>query len=273
LKPSERISILILRELTGESWSLRVPLRLFRFLLVVLVILVILAGFTVTWLGAISARLQSADALSRENAQLRSDLKKLDQLQEDLQVMEEQQRRVLALTQAFLDDSTKKANAERTVDGFYDGAARTKVLQAFSAWLERSLEHRATLSQPIRPLLLRSPVENWALTADRSLGSDSLSVRTILVEPGAPVRSPADALVMSASWDPTKGLELELATTEGYRIHLGRLDQLDVQTGDFVKAGDRIGRTGVGSGVEPVSLSLQVIVNGLAIDPVFAMMR
>lgn len=273
MKSSERISILILRELTGESWSLRVPLRLFRFLLVALVILVILAGFTVTWLGAISARVQSADALSRENAQLRADLNKLDQLQEDLQVMEEQQRRVLALTQAFLDDSTKKATSEQTVDGFYNGAARSKVLQSFNSWLERSQEHRATLSQPIRPILLRSPVENWALSKDRSLGSDSLSIRTILVEPGAPVRAPAAALVSSATWDPTKGLEVELATPEGYRIHLGKLDQLDVQAGDFVKAGDRIGRTGVGSGVDPVELSLQVMVNGLAIDPVFAMMR
>jgi len=273
VKSGERISILILRELTGESWSLRVPLSLFRFLLVVLVVLVILAGFTVTWLGAISARLQTADALARENAKLRTDLRRLDQLQEELAAMEEQQKRVLALTQAFLDDSAKAATSAQIVEGFYDDQARSRVLKSFTAWLERASEHRATLSQPIRPILLRSPVETWTTSQDRALGSDSLVSRTILVEPASPVRSPSDGLVVSAGWDPELGLEVEIATPEGYRIHLGQLDQLDVAAGDFVKAGERIGRTGLGSGVDPVKLSIQVVVNGLAIDPLFAMMR
>ena len=92
----ERISILLLRERTGESWSLRVPLKMFQFLLVVLVVLVILAGFTVTWLGAIAVRLQTADAMARDNAKLRSDLRRVDQLAEELEIMEQQQKRVLA---------------------------------------------------------------------------------------------------------------------------------------------------------------------------------
>lgn len=274
MKPSEeRISILLLRERTGDSWSLRVPLSVFRFLLVVLVVLVILAGFTVTWLGAISVRLQTADALARENAKLRSDLQRVDQLAEELQIMEDQQKRVLALTQAFLDDSARQASETQSVEGLYDDKARQRSMNAFSSWLGRSREHRTTLSQPITPIYLRSPVESWTATGDKAIGSDSLSLRTILVEPASTIRSPANGMVMSAGWDPILGLGIEIATPEGYRVHLAQLGELDVQAGDFVRQGERIGRTGVGSGVEPVTLSIEVFVDGLAIDPMFAMMR
>jgi len=273
MKSEERISILLLRERTGESWSLRVPLSVFHFLLVVLVVLVILAGFTVTWLGAISVRLQTADAMARENTKLRADLHRVDQLAEELQIMEEQQKRVLALTQAFLDDSAKQTRTTPTVLGFYDDQARTRVLNSFTSWLERSQEHRTTLSQPIHPIFLRSPVETWASSGDKTMGSDSLFLQTILVEPSSPVRSPADGLVVRAGWDPVLGLGIEIATPEGYQIHLSQLGELDVQAGDFIRAGERIGHTGVGSGVEPVSLAIEVFVDGLAIDPMFAMMR
>jgi len=273
VKSAERISILILRERTGESWPLRVPLSLFQFLLVILVILVILAGFTVTWLGAISVRLQTADALVRENVKLRADLRRVDQLQEELQVMEDQQKRVLALTQAFLDDSAKAATTSQMVEGFYDDQARSRVLKSYSTWLERSREHRATLSQPIPTPLLLPPVETWSASQDRGIGSDSLTTRTIIVESASPIRSPADGLVVSAGWDPAQGLQVQIATPNGYQIRLGQFDELDVQAGDFVKAGERVGRTGLGSGVDPVKISIQVIVDGLAIDPMFAMMR
>ena len=273
MKSEERISILFLRERTGESWSLRVPLAVFRFLLVVLVALVILAGFTVTWLGAISVRLQTADAMARENTKLRTDLRRVDQLAEELQIMEEQQKRVLALTQAFLDDSAKQRATTQTVLGFYDDQTRSRVVNSFASWLECSQEHRTTLSQPIHPIFLRSPVESWTPSGDKAMGSDSLFLKTLLVEPSAPVRSPADGLVMHAGWDPMLGLGIEIATPEGYRIHLAQLGELDVKAGDFIRMGERIGRTGVGSGVEPVSLAIEVFVNGLAIDPMFAMMR
>lgn len=274
MRTDERISILLLRERTGESWSLRVPLKVFQFLLVVLVVLVILAGFTVTWLGTIAVRLQTADAMARENVKLRSDLQKVDQLAEELQIMEEQQKRVLALTQAFLDDSAKQASANQSaVTGLYDDKTRQRTVGAFASWLERSREHRTTLSQPIHPLYLRPPVENWTANADRAIGSDSVSLRTILVEPTSTIRSPVDGLVMSAGWDPILGLGVEIAAPEGYRIHLARLGALDVEVGDFVRQGERIGRTGAGSGVEPVTLAIEVFIDGLAIDPMFAMMR
>lgn len=273
MKSGERISILILRERTGESWSLRVPLRMFRFLLVVTMFLVILAGFAVTWLGAITVRLQTADALVQENRKLRDDLKRTSQLEEELRMMEEQQKRVLALTQAFLDDSARTATPVQTVEGLYDDRARARVVQSFLTWLERSREHRATLSRPIVPLLLQAPVETWAMGSDAALGSDSLTTRSILVEPDIPVRAPADGLVVSAQWDPLLGLVAEIATPEGYRIRVGLLGELDVQAGDFVRKGAPLGRTGPGSGVDPVHLSIQVVVNGLAIDPLFAMMR
>lgn len=273
MKSGERISILILRERTGESWSLRVPLRMFRFLVVITMFLVILAGFAVTWLGAISLRLQTADALAAENQKLQADLKRTAQLEEELRMMEEQQKRVLALTQAFLDDSARTDATVQAVEGLYDDRARARVVQAFLTWVERSSEHRATLSRPILPLLLQSPVETWALGAEAALGHDSLSTRSILVEPDLPVRAPTDGLVVSAQWDPLLGLVAEIATPEGYRIRLGKLGELDVQAGDFVRKGSPIGRTGPGSGVDPVRLSIQVVVNGLAIDPLFAMMR
>lgn len=274
MKSDERISILLLRERTGESWSMRVPLKVFQFLLVVLVVLVILAGFTVTWLGTISVRLQTADTMVRENAKLRADLQRVDQLAEELQMMEEQQKRVLALTQAFLDDSARQAaDAQSSVTGLYDDKARQRTVAAFSAWLERAREHRVTLSQPIHPLYLRSPVESWTPSADRMRGPDSATIQTILVEPASAVRSPVDGLVMSAGWDPLLGLGVEIAAPEGYRIHVAQLGTLDVQAGDFVRQGEQIGRTGVGSGVEPVTLSIEVFVDGLAIDPMFAMMR
>ncbi|MCB9495266.1 MAG: peptidoglycan DD-metalloendopeptidase family protein [Fibrobacteria bacterium] len=274
MRPSERIKFLVLRESSGESWAIHVPLRFFHFLVVATMSVVILAGFAVTWLGAITVRLQTADALARENAELREDLRRMDQLQEELQTLEIQHRRVLSLTQAFLDDSVDQASLPvSSMSGLYDDQARNRVLQAFANWLERRRLTRQSAETPDRPELLVPPVEVWSVLKDIDLGTGNLAERLILVEPSSPVRSPVNGIVMTSGWDPIRGLETEIASAGGFSVHLGHMGTLDVSPGDFVQQGQRIGRTSAGSGVEPARMSVKVMLDGLAIDPLIAMMR
>ncbi|MEK7392692.1 MAG: hypothetical protein AAB214_09015, partial [Fibrobacterota bacterium] len=120
----ERLKLLVLRDQTGESWQIGIPLNLFQFLLVSFMILVILAGVAVTWMGVIAVRLQAAEVIASENRQLRSQLTRVAHLQEEVNRMAEREKSLMALTQSFLDDPTERATQTvAKASGLFDDAA------------------------------------------------------------------------------------------------------------------------------------------------------
>jgi septal ring factor EnvC (AmiA/AmiB activator) len=274
MKQKDRISVLFVRDATGESWSLRIPVTLFRFLTVALVALVILGGFAVTWLGAISIRLQAADVVAQQNAEYKAQLEKVSQLEDEMNRLAEQQRRILNLTQAFVDDAPTETQAEKTSNqGIFGPEARKVFLAEIESRQKQEYARRVTMADRVHPQNLIAPTALWAKIQGQGGWSASPSERLYHVPPDQNVRAPGDGVVTATGWDPANGLFLEILLGGGYTVHLGRLGEMDAKPGDVVRPGTYLGKTGRGSGDTPPQLSVLLKLDGVAIDPSIAMMR
>ena len=273
----ERLRLLVLRDRTGESWQIGIPLHLFQFLLVSLVILVILAGVTVTWLGVIAVRLQAAEMIASENHQLRSQLTRVGQLQEEVNRMAEREKSLMALTQSFLDDPTDgPTQSVAKASGLFDDQARKKFLAEIL--LDRSKKRLMRLTQPekFHPLSLAPLLSDWRLvprSIQTGMGTATMDERLFFVPSNEPISSPDDGVVTSAGWDAALGLSVKLSLANGVDCSIGDLGQIEVQPGDVVQRGQMIAKTTPSGGEASSHLRVRISVNGLAIDPLFAMIR
>lgn len=270
----EKIRFLILRDLTGDSWQVGIPIVLFRFLLVALVALVILTGATITWLGAISVKLQVAEVISQENHKLRQQLDQVKVLQEELRQIEEREKALTTLTQSFLDDPIAHGSTagQAPRSGLFDEQARQSfVSEIRSEMAANEARHRAKNDTFRLPLLL-PPLRDWEV----ALGPNSVTgpgERTILSAPGATVRSPLDGVVSESDWSSSKGLHVRILMQDGWECSLSELGEVDVQAGDIVRRGAPLGRTLRSGGESSSHFVVSLSFHGLAIDPWFAMMR
>jgi murein DD-endopeptidase MepM/ murein hydrolase activator NlpD len=270
----ERIRILVLRDLTGESWQMGIPLRLFHFLVVALVLLVILTGATITWLGSIAIKLQAAEMVSEENQKLRQQLDRVGLLQEELHRIEEREKALTSLTQSFLDDPTVHGSAttQAPSSDLFDQRKREAFLaDIHSDFLAKEVRHRAGNDTLRLPLLL-PPLRDWemALGPNSEVGPGK---RNILSASAATIRSPLDGVVSEAGWSASSGLEVDLLLLDGWECRLSELGEVDVQTGDVVRRGEPIGKTQRAGGESSSHFVVALSFHGLAIDPWFAMMR
>ncbi|HNY29730.1 MAG TPA: M23 family metallopeptidase [Fibrobacteria bacterium] len=252
-----------------------IPLYFFKFLVISFVILVIIAGITVTWLGTISIRLQAAEMMAQENAILKQQLKEVGSLQEELSKIQEREKALNALTQAFLDDpdSSQIQEIQESSSGIFDEKARAKFLSEVLSVRRTQLAH-SNLSKEISHIpFLSSPIR----------GEDALSFlldapgpdreRTVFCRAGSTIRSPADGIVLESGWTPRRGLRIRLALPEGLEATFSDLGELEVQAGDLVRRGEIIGKSRLQGGESSSRFRMTLSIHELAIDPWFAMMR
>lgn len=271
----EKIRILFLRDVTGESWTVGIPLSFFKFMVITFVILVILAGITVTWLGTIAIRLQAAEMMAQENTILKQQLKEVGNLQEELKKIQEREKALTSLTQAFLDDpdSTQVQEVEEIHSGIFDDKARTKFLTEYLVSRRIQLAHKINSKESSKLPYLSSPIR----------GEDALSFlldapgpakeRTVFCRAGSTIRSPAEGIVMEAGWTANRGLRIRLALPEGMEATFSDLGELEVQAGDLVRRGETIGKSRLQGGESSSRFRMTLSIHELAMDPWFAMMR
>lgn len=249
------ITLLILQDEATEAFTLRIPAYLFHFLVLLLVCVFIGAGLATVWLGEITVKLQSMDVVDQENKRLRTQLAKADQLQEELLVLEERERRILNLAQAFLDDTASKSGTgTASVQGeIYDEASRTKLVSAAlgrerDMVLNRFRETKSSL--PPRLSFLRPSLGWKSLQVPAVLEAQfqGAAAKPLIVPPGQPVLSPFNGLVTQAEWDPVLGLTVTIHDAGAYAVSIGHLGEVGVRKGDFIRAGAPVGRSLVGSG-------------------------
>lgn len=273
----ERLRLLVLRDLTGESWQIAIPPRLFRFLLGSLVILVILAGVAITWLGVISVRLQAAEVIASENAQLRGQLTRVAQLQEEVNRMAEREKSLMALTQSFLDDPDNgPVQATTQSSGLFDDASRKAFLAEIRADRSKSDLQHQTHQDKFHPINLSPLVSDWRLipqSIQAGTTYTAMDERVFFTPAGEPVSSPDDGVVGAAGWDPSMGLSVKLVLANGVECFVGDLGQLEVEPGDIIHRGQTFAKTTPPGGEASSHVRVRISVNGLAIDPLIAMIR
>jgi len=109
----------------------------------------------------------------------------------------------------------------------------------------RFVETRGDLPRPVSGAMLRSfnqPDGNGGTTRGISLAT----------RPKAVVSSPADGWVSFAGQFRSYGRLLIINAGDGYYLLLAGMDQINVEVGQFVLAGEPVGNMGEGSAVQPV---------------------
>jgi murein DD-endopeptidase MepM/ murein hydrolase activator NlpD len=268
------ITLLILQDEATEAFTLRIPAYLFHFLVLLLVCVLIGAGLATVWLGEITVKLQAMDVVDQENKRLRTQLSKANQLQEELLVLEERERRILNLAQAFLDDTTSRAASTEARPGgeIFDDGKRDKVVTAILGH-ERDLvlnRFRETKSSLPPGLFALRPTLGWkSLEVPSTLETQfqGAAAKPLIVPPGDPVLAPLSGIVTEAGFDPVLGLTVTIHDEGAYAVSIGHLGELDVRKGDFLRNGTPIGRAMTGSGETGAYILLRLQRLDLAIQP------
>jgi murein DD-endopeptidase MepM/ murein hydrolase activator NlpD len=268
------ITLLILQDEATEAFTLRIPAYLFHFMVLLLACVFIGAGLATVWLGEITVKLQAMDVVDQENKRLRTQLAKASQLQEELLVLEERERRILNLAQAFLDDTTTTASASNaSVKGeIFDEVLRSKLVTS-TLGRERDLilnRFRETKSSLPPPLVSIRPTLGWKslhVPAELEAQFQGAAAKPLLVPPGDPVLAPLSGLVTYAGWDPVLGLAVTIHNEGAYSVSIGHLGELNVRKGDFLRMGSPLGRSTIGNGEDGSYILLRLQRLDLAIAP------
>ncbi len=126
------------------------------------------------------------------------------------------------------------------------------------------------LSDPANSALLQSPLQNYKYTSvpfgDGHRGVD------VAADAGTPVYAAQDAYVTVAEWDYTNGnwVELDHGVSSDGRLWTTRyshMEDLAVQAGQIVHAGDLLGHVGSTGNSTGNHLHFEVAVDGVLIDP------
>jgi murein DD-endopeptidase MepM/ murein hydrolase activator NlpD len=130
------------------------------------------------------------------------------------------------------------------------------------------------LAVPAVPGMLRVPLRGARLTSPFGLrvhpiyGTVRLHAGMDLAAPtGTPVKAAADAVVVRAAAHGGYGLAVVLDHGGALATLYGHLSRLDVQPGDVVRRGDRIGLVGSTGASTGPHLHFEVRVRGTPVDP------
>lgn len=126
------------------------------------------------------------------------------------------------------------------------------------------------------PAVLAWPAPATGITSPYGLRHDPLHAKNtrfhygldMEVPFGAPVRAADEGEVLSASWNRGHGLQVSIAHADGWVTSYSHLSEMNVATGDKVRAGQDIGRVGTSGRSTGPHLHLEVLHNGVHLDPV-----
>ena len=183
----------------------------------------------------------------------------------------------MALTQSFLDDPIESsAQTEAQSTGLFDDVARKKFLSEIESDRAKKRILHLTSPEKFHPLNL-FPLLNDCRLIPRAIQSGTekteMDERVFFVPSNEPIASPDDGVVASAGWDPNLGLSVRLLLANGVECTISSLGRVNVLPGDIVRRGQTIAQTTPSGGEASSHLKIKISVNGLAIDPLIAMIR
>lgn len=248
------VTILVHRDGALSSRSIRLPLWLFRSLMVTGLVLSVVIVLSAVLYAPIVRTAARVPALNREVSQLRE---------------ENSQVRYLAAT---LEQMESRYEQLRTMLGGDVVPPRTRTYDA--PFAEAILARRP--GEEDRYEAGRSPPRYWPLdvrgivtrgTVSESEGRERHTGLDIAVPMGTPIRATGEGTVSSAGWDPEYGLFVLLEHADGYESMYGHASRILAEVGDTVHAGEVIALSGSTGRSTAPHLHFEVLHEGQPIDP------
>jgi murein DD-endopeptidase MepM/ murein hydrolase activator NlpD len=245
----------------GRPVSLRIPLWLFRVVLVCLALCVLFFIFGAFTYTRLLAKASSVDDLQIENQILRDYTERVHSLESDLKTNRMLLRRMMEL--AGIDDVQYGSDSGTAGAAFEETAPLVTSSQIYNEAAPAS--DTVNRSVPNGTPMLGTFSRGFAATASagirRHLGLD------IAAKEGTPVYATADGKVEFASWDETFGNYLVIDHLSGYKTCFGHNRAILVSVGDNVKKGELISLSGNTGKSSAPHLHYEIRLSGEPVDP------
>lgn len=250
------VTVMVHRDGDLDSWSLRVPLWLFR---------------TATWTGAVALVLLllgvilyapivrnagRVPLLNREIARLRAENQRVQQLSQTLERVEANYDQLRTMLGAEVVPPRQQAGG---------------VPPVAHAILARAPGAAPSAAAPLLSMPRRWPLDDPGIitrgTVGASGGGEMHSGLDIAVPIRTPIRAAGGGVVVRAGEDPEYGLFVRLRHPDGYETMYGHASRLLVTTGDTVPAGTVIALSGSTGRSTAPHLHFELLRDGRSVDP------
>jgi murein DD-endopeptidase MepM/ murein hydrolase activator NlpD len=246
--------LVVPNEDTDNPRRLRLPVWLYRSLLVYIALMVIAPVAYVAAYYEIVARAADAGRLAEENESLRRYQYKVQMLEQEL--MESRQLVTQITEMAGLDSATMA-----DVYGESDSAIGDKQARMKSGNLSRTLP-------PSSPIPDGLPATGWISRGFSDIAGKKHPGVDLAMPEGSPVYSTAFGTVIYSGFDDEYGYMIIMRNDDSIETVYGHNSQNLVQVGDTVFAGQRIGLSGNTGQSSAPHLHYEIRINGKAVNPI-----
>ena len=261
---SRGVSVIVAPRGTGTTVSFSIPGRVAIALLAVLVLLVAALAFTGYVYIRLTAMTVEIGRLQRENATLRSQTDKIEEIRTQLAEIESMRRKIEAWAGV---PAPEWAGGEETEAGDGEGAYVYVPMwpRRYSYDIMKNVYgfRSESLAEMVVPA--SGWVSRWFIE-----GADGESAHPgvdIVAATGTPVRCALSGEVTLAGWDDIYGKVVRVQHNDSMTTVYGHNDEVLVEKGDRVETGEVIARVGnTGRSTAP-HLHFEVLKNGIAEDP------
>ena len=253
------VSVIVAPRGTGTTVSFNIPGRVAIALLFVLAILIAALAFTAyTYIRLTSLALE-VGKLERENAALRVQTEKIDEIRAQIAEVESMRRKI----ESWAGMLPSEEESEESGDGSYVYVPMWPRRYSYEIMREAYLFRSGLLPEMIIPT--SGWVSRWFIEHDEGgVGHPGVD---IVAATGTPVRCALDGEVAFAGWDEIYGEVVRVRHNDSVETVYGHNDQILVEVGDRVAKGEVIARVGnTGRSTAP-HLHFGVLKNGIAEDP------
>lgn len=256
MKKGETITIMVHRDSTPETRSIRVPVWAARAMSVAagtLVVVILTAAALFTPIARTAARVPG---LNREISRLR---------QENRQVTQ------LAATLAELEGRYDQVRAMLGIDIVPDRPPRIENVLPMARPILAAIPGETDPYDPNQATPVYWPLESFTFVtrghSETGSGSGAHPGLDIAVPVETPIRASATGIVTEAGVDAEYGVYVRLIHVDDYETMYGHAMRVTVSVGDTVVAGQVIGLSGSTGRSTAPHLHFEVIKGGMSLDP------
>ncbi len=261
------ITIQIIPDDSSEAWTIKLRYRFFEFLFYAVFIALFAIALAAVKITEINGKVLTANHLASMNRQLLDKQKKMNQLEHQLTLIAEQERKIRGIVETFVMESDP--DSLRTIDAMshFSPAELDKFVSDIRAIEKTTQGQKPFPSNETVPDIW--PVSGIVSQPFNSTGSDEARHEgvDIIAENNALVISAARGIVVQSGQDRDLGRFVKIDHSPEVQTVYGHLSRGFVQVGDHIEKGVTIGIVGnTGNSYGP-HLHYEIWVRSKPVDP------
>jgi murein DD-endopeptidase MepM/ murein hydrolase activator NlpD len=263
------ITIQIIPDDSSEAWTLKLRYRFFEFLIYAIIIALFAIALAAVKITEINGKVLTANHLAQVNRQLIDKQEKMIQLEQQLSLIAEQERKIRSIVETFITESGRDTANTKNQDQMnrFSEAELNKFIAKVRAIENKGKKSGSLPSHdeipdiwPVQGIISQS-YNKSTNPESRHQGID------IIAENNALVMSAARGIVIESGQDRDLGRFVKIDHAFQVQTLYGHLGRGFVQVGDHVDKGTTLGTVGNSGNSFGPHLHYEIWVNGKSVDP------